>query len=150
MKAGQEFSQKKTQNKTKLLVIVGVAPGKSWWMCWQCALQTNTHIHILYIHTLLTCSHLLAVCSHFSSRWWCRADDCLIEVVWIPRALPDLLLPSAVHTLSADRALSLSDWTEPLSTHLTLSLSCTWLCFHSPFPLFCASWLSLSTLFKQR
>lgn len=68
----------------------------------------------------------------------------------VPRALPDLPFPSAAHTLSAGWALSLSDWTEPLNAHLTLSLSCTWLCFHSPFYLLCVSWLSLSTLFEQR
>lgn len=73
-----------------------------------------------------------------------------VEQRTIPRASPDLPFPSAAHTLSASWALSLCDWTEPLSAHLTLSLSCTWLCFHSPFSLLWVSWLSLSTLFEQR
>lgn len=88
--------------------------------------------------------------TYFTSGWcwwvgvarWCTGTKIRSPV---PTALPDLPFPSAANTLSADWALSLSDWTEPLSAHLTLSLSCTWLCFHSPFFLLCVSWLSLST-----
>lgn len=62
----------------------------------------------------------------------------------------DLPFPSAARTLSAHEALSLRDWTKPLTAHLTLSLSCTWLCFRAPFTLSCLSLLLLSTLRKER